>query len=176
MPGNIYIWGAFNFRFCGDVWYYNSIPKLDTEGARLCTTHLQLTIKEYLSLQLINNETLKWLGFEITWQLDQNKSLSCGACLDIKGICGKDISKPSLAFLCYYPNTTSHPEKCPANAIYLRYSANNLCWLLWIRASNNQRRRYCGTTRSTSHESRPAHVVISVGVAKEACLWTFSIA
>eukprot|EP00253_Pinus_taeda_P025689 PITA_25689 len=118
IPGNRYVLGASNFRFCGDVWYYSLNPKLDAEGTRFCTTQLQLPIKENLYLQLINNQTLKWLGSEITWQLDLNRSRSCGVCLDSKGVCGYDISEPTSRFLCYCPDSTSHPDKCPADAIY----------------------------------------------------------
>jgi hypothetical protein len=104
-----------SFWFCDHIWYYSLDSELDLEGTRFCTTHVQLPIPEsFLSQKSINNETLQEQIFEVTWQVNPDRYEHCGACLNSRGRCGYNISQPKM-FLCYCPDGTSHPDKCPRN-------------------------------------------------------------
>jgi len=102
------------WRLCGDDWY--SISNAES-GRRFCKTNLQLPISNKLSVKQ-NDDLITALsfGFEITWSVDTKRDRSCDACLDSKGSCGFDILNPTT-FLCYCFDSTSHPDRCPANVI-----------------------------------------------------------
>jgi hypothetical protein len=104
---------------CGNVWYYSFSPETDLSGGTFfCKTHLRLPIqKEALqSNQSINNETFLRQGFEMIWQVDPYRDENCGACLMSNGSCGYN---KSTAFLCYCPDGTSQPDKCPGPSFIL---------------------------------------------------------
>lgn len=104
--------GFQKWSLCGDDWY--SISNSDS-GRHLCQTSLQLPISSNLTIKQNDDLiTALSLGFGITWSIDTNRDRSCGPCLDSKGSCGYDILKPTK-FLCYCYDSTSSPDRCPAN-------------------------------------------------------------
>lgn len=101
-------------KLCSEDWYYDIWRP--EEATRFCKTHLQIPIKnEDLQFnEFIIDQTFPWQGFEMTWHVDTKRSLSCAGCLKSRGTCGYNISE-STTFLCYCPDGTSRPDKCPAN-------------------------------------------------------------
>lgn len=101
-------------KLCGEDWYYDIWRP--EEGTRFCKSHIQIPIKneDLQSNEFIIDQTFPWQGFEITWNVDSKKSLLCEDCLKSQGSCGYNISE-ATTFLCYCPDGTSHPHKCPAN-------------------------------------------------------------
>ena len=124
---NLTIWGLCNksteamsqlrlLQLCGDDWYYNI--RRPEQGMRFCKTHFQLPIhKDYLHFNM--KQSFPWQGFEVSWRVDPNRCESCGACLNSIGNCGYDIRKPT-SFLCYCPDGSTHPDRCPDNGRFLK--------------------------------------------------------
>lgn len=102
-----------NLSLCGSDWYYSLNPHLNLEGTTFCNV-FQLPVRQNFSQQPINNKTLIAQGFEVTWRVDPKRDQSCEVCLKSNGYCGFNISKPAT-FLCYCPDGTSDPEKCPGD-------------------------------------------------------------
>jgi len=104
--------GFQKWSLCGDDWY--SISNSES-GGHFCQTSLQLPISNNFTIKQNDDLiTALSLGFEITWSVETKRDRSCGVCLDSEGSCGYDIGKPTT-FLCYCSDSTSHPDRCPAN-------------------------------------------------------------
>ena len=104
---------GYNLSFCGDNWNYSLIPHLNLERTPFCNA-FQLPFNKSVSQQSKFTNSLA-RGFYVTWHVNPSRSQSCDACLKSNGSCGYNISEPNSPFLCYCPNSTSNPHKCPGN-------------------------------------------------------------
>lgn len=113
LMNNYIVSTLYQGRFCGDVWYYSLSP--EAISTRVCQWHLQIPTSLNLSINGDSlpgqEQSIKDIGFQVTWDVGQNRSQRCGACLESKGTCGYNILEPTR-FLCYCPDGSSHLDKC----------------------------------------------------------------
>eukprot|EP00253_Pinus_taeda_P003911 PITA_03911 len=102
-----------HLSLCHNDLYYNiSTPEVRTG---FCKTHFELPIHEedlIIFSKFDFNPYFPWYGFEVILHVDPIRSQSCGDCLKSEGTCGYKNSEPTT-FLCYCPDDTSRPDKCP---------------------------------------------------------------